>query len=78
MSNYVPPVRLLGKLTAPGCVDDIATRPNSTNAVVGRVSVSQVVGGAATPRARFKSHALPFNTASVPKSFTCCASAGSA
>ncbi len=109
MPNYKPPAKLRGKLTTLDRAPGIAARSLSYQAMVSRLSVSQVVGSAATARAQvlvrhvpyisvaqsptkdrisngpelqaassFKSHALSLTTASVPKSFTCCASRGSA
>ncbi len=64
MSNYSPPI-LWAKLTGLVRLPDIAMRTVVVQAVAGRLSVLQAVGGAATARARFKSHALPINWQAV-------------
>ncbi len=60
MSNYSPPV-LRAKLTGLVHMSDIGVCTLLIRAVVSRLSVSQVVGSAATARARFTAHALSFN-----------------
>ena len=62
MSNYSQPNGLRAKLTGLCRVLDIVARFLSVPAMVGRLSVSPRVGSAATPRALFKSHALPHDT----------------
>ena len=58
MSNYSQTNRLRAKLTGVDRVLDIVTRSRWERAMAGCRSVSQVVAGAATGRALFKSHAL--------------------
>ena len=58
MSNYSQTNRLRAKLTGVDRVLDIVTRSRWERAMAGCRSVSQVVAGAATGRALFKSHTL--------------------
>ena len=60
MSNYSH-INSPGQADWPFRVPDMVAWFSSGTAMVGRSSVSQVVGSSATARALFKSHALPRN-----------------